>query len=267
MEPIRYRTSSPAGDLISFLAGIKKMYEDTGSKGIVYQRVGMPGVSYSDSIHPFENEEKEPVTMNRYMFDMLQPLLKSQPYIEDFIEHRGEEVDFDFDLIRMERYTNQPHASLNRWFNYVFPQMASDLSKKWLLFEESPFNTHKPFGILNFTQRHRNHFVNYFFLKPHQEHLVFAGLQKERDIFCRTWDLDIPLLQVDNFLDLAKAINGCRFFMGNASMCFQIAEATKCKRMLEIFPVMPNVIPIGEYALDYYHQGAAEYYFNQLINE
>lgn len=263
---VTFKTSSPAGDLISYLSGMKKIYEGTGKKALVYQRLNMPGISYLGSIHPFENEEGEPVCMNRYMFDGLYPLLKSQEYIEDFVEYKGEEVQFDLDHLRLQQYTNQPNGSLNRWPSYVFPDMACDLSKRWITIPESITNPYKDKIIINYTARHRNHILNYYFLKEHQDKMIFAGLQKERDIFCKTWDLDIPLLQVDNFLELAKAINGCKFFMGNASFCFQLAEATKCKRILEIFPLHPNVIPCGENAYDAYHQIPLEYFFNKLLN-
>jgi len=263
---ISYKSSSPAGDLISFLAGIKQIWKQTSKKGIVYQRLNMVGVSYAGSVHPFETDDKEPVCMGKYMFDMLKPLIKSQPYIEDFVEYAGEKVDFDFDLIRQAIFTNQPNGSLNRWFNYVFPQMTSDLSKTWV---EIPETINNPYGdkvIINFTQRHRNHNITYHFLKQYQDKIVFAGLQKERDLFCKQWDLDIPLLQVDNFYELAKIISGCKFYLGCQSFCFQLAEATKVPRILECFPMMPNVIPIGEKAYDFYHQGAVEFYVHNLIN-
>lgn len=263
---ISYKTSSPAGDLISFLAGFRQVYRDTGKKALVYQRLNVPGMSYEGSAHPFKDDQGLPVTMNRYMFDMLYPLLKSQEYIEDFLEYKGEEITFDMDKIRMERFTNQPNGSLNRWPFYVFPDLTCDLSQKWLLFEKGIKDRYKDFVVINFTLRHRNYWPTYYFLKPFQERLIFAGLKEERDIFCKTWDLDIPHLQVDNFLELAKTINGCKFFLGNASMCFQIAEATKCKRILETFPVHPNIIPIGEHAHDYYHQQHLEFCFHKLIS-
>ena len=169
-------------------------------------------------------------------------------------------MDIDFDLIRQERYTNQPRGSLNRWFNYVFPQMASDLSQPYLNVKAKKNDK----IIINFTQRYRNHLINYFFLKEHQDKLVFAGLENERDLFCRTWDLDIPRLEVDDFYQLAAWIKGCKFFLGNQSFCFQLAEAMKVNRILELFPMMPNVIPVGNGGYDFYHQGSLDYYFNKL---
>lgn len=265
-DTISYKTSSPAGDLISFLAGIKQVYEDTGKKAIVYQRLGMPGISYTDSIHPFQDEQNQPICMNQYMFDGLCPLLKSQEYIEDYLVYNGEEVQFDMDCIRLERFTNQPNGSLNRWFFYIYPDMACDLSRKWIDVPRGVMEKYDDKIVINFTARHRNHLLTYHFLKPHQEHLIFAGLKQERDMFCKTWGLDITLLEIDNFLELTKNISGCKFFMGNASFCFQLAEATKIPRLLEIFPIHPNVIPVGENAYDAYHQIPMEYFFNKLLN-
>jgi len=261
---IRYKTSSPCGDLISYLAGIKKMYSDTGKKALIYQRLDMVGAGYNGSIHPFNSEDGEPVCFTRYMFDMVRRLLITQDYVEDYIVYDGQEVDFDMDKTRLETFTNQPLGSLNRWPFYVFPQMATDLSKPYISVPQE--TAYKDKVIINFTQRYRNHFLNYFFLKNHKDNLIFAGTQKERDLFCKQWDLDIPLLQIDDFYDYAKVINGCKFFMGNQSMGFQIAEAIKAPRLLEIFQLMPNVIPIGENAFDAYHQVPMEYFFSKLLN-
>lgn len=265
-EYITYKTSSPSGDLISFTSGFKKMYEETGKKAIVYQRIGMQGISYSESIPAFSNDEGEPICMPNNMFQMLRPLLLSQEYIQDYVEWKGEQVDFDMDLIRQERFTNQPKGSLNRFFNYVFPQMASDLSKPYIIIDKETNNRCQGKVLVNITQRHRNYYVTYFFLKEFQDYLVFTGLEKERDVFCKTWGLDIPLLKVDNFLDLTNCLKGCRFLLANASMVFQIAEAIKIPRILEIFPMMPNVIPVGADAYDAYHPDAIQYYFHKLIN-
>jgi len=260
---ISYKSSSPAGDCISFLAGIKQMYKETGKKGILYQRLNMIGAGYQDSIHPYKNESGDPVCMTKEVFGMLRPLLLSQEYIEDYVVYDGQEIDMDFDLVRFERATLQPRYSLNRWYSLVFPQMVSDLSKAWV--DVSSGVTGKV--IINFTQRYRHHVVSYAFLKNHQNNIVFAGLKNERDLFCEQHGLDIPLLEVKDFLELAEIIKGSMFFMGNQSFCYQLAESMKVPRILELFPMMPNIIPIGEKAYDFISQDAAEYYFDKLINK
>lgn len=259
---IAMKTSSPCGDVLSFLAGIRQMYKETGKKGILYQRLGMIGGGYPDSIHPYQNESGEPICMTKEVFDRLRPLLLSQEYIEDYVVYDGQEVFFDFDIIRLNVFTGQPKSSLNRWFNHAFPQMASDLSESWV---DIPYEENGKV-LVNFTQRYRNHIISYAFLKKYKDKIVFAGLKNERDLFCEQHGLDIPLLEVKDFLELAKFIKGSKFFMSNASMGFQIAEATKTPRILETFPMMPNVIPIGKHAYDFYSQDEVQYYFDKLLN-
>lgn len=262
---ITYKTSSPSGDLITFLSGIKQLWAETGKKAIVYQHLGMIGGSYEGANSAYGDEQDNPIAFNQYAFDMMKPLLLSQEYIEDYCVYSGQVFQIDLDKVRMEVFTNQPKGSLNRLFNYVYPQMASDLSKKWI-----QVNTNDDFKgkiIINFTERHRNHLMSYFFLNKHQDKIIFAGLEREYKLFCKEWNLTlIPLLRVNNFLELSVNINSCKFFLGNQSMCFHIAEALKIPRILELFPMIPNVIPVGEYAYDYYHQQSCEYYFNKLLN-
>lgn len=264
---VRYKTSSPAGDLISYLAGIRQIYRETGKKAIIYQRVDMVGGGYIGALHPFSNEFGDPVCMPKSMFDKLRPLLLSQEYIEDFVIYVGQDIDTDMDKIRLEIFTNQPKGSLNRWPAYAFPQMATDLSEAWIELPDFFTPKYSTKVFLNYTQRYRNHSINYFFLKKYESELIFAGLPEERDLFCRQWALDIPLLIIDDFFELAQEIVGCKFFAGCQSFCFQLAESMKVPRILETFPIMPNVIPIGKNAYDYYHQQSCEYYFEKLMNE
>jgi len=266
LDAIKYKTSSPAGDCISFMAGIKKIWEQTGRKGVVYQLLNVVGSALGE-MRPFLDGNGDGVCMDRRMFELLSPLIKAQPYIEDFLEYNGEKVDFDFDLVRQERFVNQPKGSLHRWFNYIFPEMASDLSKPWLEWDTniSKDTFFKDKVVINFTNRYRNNFVNYFFLKEYQDKIYFAGLESECDFFNKRWGLSIQHLVDKDFKDFAETISSCKFFMGNQSVCYHIAEALKVPRILELCPILPNVIPVGENAFDFYIQGAVEIYFKKMI--
>lgn len=269
MDIIRCKTSSPAGDLLSMLPGMRQMYRETKRKAVIYQMLDMVGVGMMgmDSEHPFKNASGYPVCMNRYMFDMLRPLLLAQEYIADFIIYTGQEIDMDLDRIRLEVFTNQPHGSINRWVFYCFPQMSCDLSESWI--DAETLKTEVPLKpvCINFTDRYRNSVINYFFLKKYENYLLFVGLEDEYNSFCKQWNLKIPHIKVKDFLQLAGFMKGCKFFAGNASMCFQIAEGLKIPRILETFQLMPNVIPIGKNAYDFYSQASCEYYFDKLMNE
>jgi len=209
---------------------------------------------------------------------MVKPLIEAQEFVEEFKIYCGEAFDIDMDKIRMEIFTNSPNGSLNRWPFYVYPQMACDLSGIYIQTDNANhfnsllrdnrtwFRSDDLYdtAIINFTPRYRNRFIDYHFLKQYESKIVFAGTEKEREAFCVEWGLNLPLLHVEDFKQLAAVIKSCKFFAGNASMCFQIAEGLKVPRILETYHVMPNVIPIGEKAFDFYHQGGLEYYFEKL---
>lgn len=258
-----FKSSSPAGDLLAMLAGIKQLCGDLDKKAIIYQRLNWKCRGYQGANHPFKDGDGDEIAMNEYMFNMLRPLLLAQDYIEDYIIFEGQTFEYDLDQARMEKFVNQPLGSLNRWIFYVYPQMACDLSKPWL--KVSYRGQLKGKIIINQTDRYRNYLLTYFFLKNYEKDIVFAGLPEEHANFCKQWGVEVPYLDVNDFLELAESIQVCKFFMGNASACFQLAEALKVPRLLEICPMMPNVIPVGENAFDAYHQTHIEYYFDKLF--
>lgn len=262
---LRFKTSSPAGDLISLLPSIRQLYRQSGKKAIIYQALEVVGYTIPGFDQPFKNSNGESILMSNETFYNLKPLVIYQEYIQDFVIYKGQEVDYDLDDIRLKTFTNQPLGSINRWSFYVFPEMANDLSESWVNVHYFEGGISLDKVVLNFTARYRNNWVNYFFLKDYQDRLLFTGLPKEHEDFCKKWDLTIRLLQYDTFYELACAIKNCKFYMGNASMGFQIAEGLKIPRLLETFQVMPNVIPFGKNGYDAYHQGAMQYYFKKLI--
>lgn len=278
-EFITYKSSSPAGDMISYLAGIRQIWKETGQKAVIYQLLNIVGEGINGVPQPYTNEQGQSIMMGKEMFDNLKPLIEAQEYVESFQEYKGEKIHIDLDQLRGGIFTNQPLGSLNRYCFYAFPQMNCDLSEAWLSagksdnswFYAPPYKDYLTAQMnskiaINFTFRYRNNFINFFFLKKYEEDILFIGMDNEYDSFCKKWDLNIPKLKTDSFLELATSIQGCKFFLGNASMCFQIAEALKIPRILEIYQHLPNVIPTGKDAYDVYSQSAMEFYVDKLIN-
>lgn len=269
MEYIKIKTSSPAGDNIAMLAGVKQICKDQKKKALIYQRIGMVGIGYEGADHPYKDADGNPVTMNRETFEMLKPLIEAQDYVEFYLPYEGQPVDMDFDKVRLEHFTNQPRGSLARYLFHVYPQCATDLSKNWLTIPRHTLDdaiTWENMIVINFTFRYRNYLMDYWFLQQYQKRLIFAGLPNEHEVFCKEFKLDIPLLKVNDFEELVAVISLCKFFMGNQSMCYWIAEALKVPRILEIFTLIPNVVPEGEHAYDAYHNDEMKFYFNKLLN-
>lgn len=90
----------------------------------------------------------------------------------------------------------------------------------------------------------------------------FVGLQEEYEDMKKS----IPHLRyhpVNDFLQLAQLIAGCKFFIGNQSFPYSLAEALKVKRALEVNFENPNVIPEGDNAYDFCYQPQ----FEKIIRE
>jgi len=283
MDVVTYKSSSPAGDLLSILPGIRQIYRLTGKKAVIYQALDVVGVGVQGVSQPFKNQDGESIMMGIETFTMLRPLLMAQEYIEDFIQFSGQPIEYDLDEMRLKTFTNQPLGSLNRWPFYVFPEMACDLSEKWLdvdyvpVFEDISIDAagkkyipieefESGYAVVNMTSRYRNNWINYFFLKKYEKKIVFAGLPKEHSVFCKQWGLEVPILVLKDFYELAQILKSARFFLGNQSMAFQIAESLKIPRILEVCQLMPNVIPQGSGGYDFYHQQAVELYVHKLFN-
>lgn len=260
---LKIKTSSPAGDLIAMMAGIKHLCEEKNTKAIIYQRLNATGIGYEGAIHPFKDDIGDEVMMNEYMFNMLKPLIEVQEYIESFEIYTGQEYEIDLDKARLEVFTNQPRGSINRWIFYVYPQMACDLSNAWIYPKKLDVYGMSDVIAINFTFRYRNSIADYNVLKNYK-YIEFVGLPQEHEHFCNQWQLDIPLKKFNNFRDLAVYLKSCKLFLGNQSFCYQLAESMKIPRILELSPVLPNVIPNGINGYDFYHQQALEYYLEKL---
>ena len=69
-----------------------------------------------------------------------------------------------------------------------------------------------------------------------------------------------------NFLEMARLIKSSKFFIGNQSIAYPMAEALKVPRLLEAEPLFPVVQPVGKNAYDFYYQPHFER-FVKILNE
>lgn len=254
--------SGNAGDVLSALPAMREFYRKTGIKPILYLQEGVPAYYYEGATHPVKNADNEPVMLNAKMIEMLIPLLKAQPFIEDARTWTDEEIGCDLAQIR-ETNVGMPAFSLNRWYFYVYPDLACDLSKPWLEVPDSAKDLAKGKIIITRTERYHNN-ADYSFLKPYEDELIFSGTMREYNVFCMSYDLNIKKLTVDNFLTLAQAIKQSRFHITNQTMANQISTGLFHPAILEICTFAPNCIIMGEDRYDFFAQGALEYYFNLL---
>ena len=232
--------------------------------------VNVAGGYYAGAVHPTLDENGVQVTMNNLMFDMVKPLVEAQPSIERFEKFEGQNIDVDLDVIRGRTQVNMPHGMLAAWPFYAFPDLSRDLSQPWLtvpdLKKKSILKQVQGKVVVNFTERYRSQLVHYHFLKKYQNNLIFSGTDREHFLFMSKWGLNMPKLNIKNFLELAYALKNSIFLLGNQSMQWNICEAAKIPRLLEVCSYADNCQPwVGKDSEGYFYQEGLEYYFNEMF--
>ena len=221
-----FRHSGNAGDIIYSLPAIITLAE--GRNIHLYLNINQPrtGKMY----HPLGN-----VMLNEQMVAMLQPLLLQQPYIQSCEIYRDQPIDFDMDIFRQYPFNYRMH-SIARWYFLAFG-INADLGKPWL--QAPPDHRFKDSIVIARSHRYQAPGIDYSFLRRYPK-TVFVGLQNEYEEI-RNMIPTIEYHPVKDFLELAAVITGSRFFIGNQSFPFSLAEALKCKRLLEVYHISPNV--------------------------
>lgn len=259
------------GDLFAIMGAVKRYYEATKRRVKIAQQINLPAAYYQSATHPTTHDGVM-VTINQEMWDMVKPLIESQEYIHSFEKYEGQHIDLDFDVIRGKTFVNLPHGAIQAWIVYAFPDLAFDLSKAWITLNgKCPAKVSKQVKgkiILNFTERYRNNLIDYFFLKNYADDLIFAGTEREHFLFCNKWQLNIPRLEIKNFLELGYALRESRFLLSNQSMIWNLSESMKTPRVLEVCQFAQNCQPmVGADSYGYFHQVGVEYYFRVLYNK
>lgn len=257
-KTISFKHSGNTGDIIYALAGMKHICEKQNMKADIRLWLDRKGTYYEGAKHPLGE-----FIFTDHMYKRIKPLLMAQPWVHSVKKYAGQTIHVDLDLIR-QRDVNMPYGHIARWYFYVFPDMACDLSQPWIELPEDDSVDWSEVIIVNRTQRYQNPHIAYSFLRKY-ENVVFVGTQEEYQILLKQVP-NMRFVEFPNFLNLAYAIKHCKVFIGNQSMCFGIAEAVKAPRILEVCSFAPNVIPEGPGpAYDFFSQAAFEYYVNDMV--
>ncbi len=232
MKLITFKHSGNAGDIIYSLSSIMAICMEQGARAVIYIKLGVPS-TFTEKTHPTGN-----VMMNSVMYDMLYPLLMDQPYIANVEIHNGEPVDYDLDLFRKD-YKNLSAGNIQSWYSNSYPELRPVLHEANLFVR--PRKT--DYIIVNRTSRYNNVYIDYSVLREY-DNVYFVGVESEYKAMALHYK-KLEHLKVNDFLELAEYIAGCRLFIGNQSMAFSIAEQLKVKRILEQYIPAPNVIPQG----------------------
>lgn len=276
MEPKKFSHSGNIGDIIAAIPAMNTFHEKTGKKIHLDLICNVPAFYYDGAVHPTKSTETgEDVMLNEKMIEMITPLLSGQSCIESVGVIQYSDIQSKENAlkehVRLEiiRETNvgMPSLSINRWYFYVYPDLACDLSKPWLEVVDSEKDLAKGKIIITRTERYTNPNIDYSFLKPYEDELIFSGTMREYNNFCMSYGLNIKKLSVDNFLTVAQAIKQSRFHISNQTMANQISQGIFKPSILEVCTFAPNCIQLGEDRYDFLAQPALEYYFDYLYKK
>jgi hypothetical protein len=236
---ISFLHSGHCGDIIFSLPVIKELSKTHECN--LYIRVNKK-MSLPYLKHPGKN-----VYIDNRMLNIFLPLLKTQKFIHSVKKYDNEEIDINFDLFRelpVNILFNQP-----RWFFHV-SGVQVDLSEPYL--DVDPHKKIIDKIVIHRTFRYRNQFINYKFLKKYKN-LVFIGLKDEFEDLKKDVK-NLIFYNCEDFLEMAQIIKASKFFIGNQSIAYPMAEAMKVPRILEGCPYFPVSQPIGKNAFDFYYQ-------------
>ncbi len=245
--------SGNAGDIIYALPTIKKIFELTGASINLYLQLGKPL-----NLPNYNNHALNNVRLNKKMVDMLIPLIVSQDYIETCEAYSGQEINIDLDYFRAGVVPT--NGNIARWCSYI-TGVSPSLWKSWL--SVKPDASFADAIVIARSQRYRNLEIDFSFLNKYHT-MVFIGVKAEYDDMKKIIPA-IKWIQVDEFLQLASIIAGCKLFIGNQSFPYSIAEALKVPRILEISYEITNVFPEGENGFDFFLQDHFEYLVNSML--
>ena len=250
-KEISFLHSGHLGDVINALPVLKELSQK--SKCNLYLQIGKD--LERDAINYKHKGDK--IYMTERMVNMVLPLLKNQNYINQVEIFKDQKIDIDLDLFRkMPMNFNLDEV---RWYFHL-TGVHVDLSKQYLFAKKHQLIKNK-IVIMRSTRR-KNTFINYKFLKNFKD-VLFLGLQEEyNDLKKEIPNLDF--YDCKNFLEAAEIIKSSKFFIGNSSFGFTIAEGLKVPRVMESYPDFPVIYPNGGLGYDFYFQKHFEKICNKL---
>jgi len=240
-KEISFLHSGHLGDVINALPVLKELSKN--HKCSLFLQVGKP---LEEHIKGYKHEGDE-IYMTKKMVDLVMPLLKNQNYLDKVEEYNDQSVDVDLDLFR--KIPMNFNLDEIRWYFHL-TGVHTDLSMQYLFANEHP--TIKNKIVIMRSTRRKNKFINYKFMSKYKN-ILFLGLKDEYEDL-KTEIPNLEFYDCRDFLEAAQIIRSSKFFIGNSSLGFTIAEGLKIPRIMESYPDFPVVYPNGNHGYDFYFQ-------------
>ena len=240
--------SGQLGDLIYSLATIKELSKSHKCKLYIQINKPMP-LDYNDS--------SKKVFISKRSGDLILPLLRNQDFLNAVHIYKDEKIDINLDLFRDIPINLSFYST--RWFSHI---VGININVESTFLSVKPHNLIKNKIVIHRSPRYRNAYINYKFLN-NSKNLLCIGLENEfQDLKKEIRNLEF--YNCKDFLEMAEIIKASKFYIGNMSFQYIMAEGLKVPRLLEASPDFPVVFPVGPNAFDSYHQNHFEKFFNTL---
>lgn len=251
-KKLSFRHSGHLGDIVYSLPVIKELSKTHDCTLYIRAEKPMTSEYYK---HPSGN-----VMLSKNIISKFLPLLQKQDYLSHVAFWEEEEIDIDLDLFR-DLPVDFNFLS-HRWYFHI-AGVQPDLNQKYL--EVSDHATIKDKVVIVRSLRAQNYFADYSFLSKY-DNLLFIGITEEYEELKKSVP-NLEFYDVKDFYEMAQIIKSSKFFLGNQSFAYSLADGLKVPRLLEANPDFPVVYPIGEKAYDFYFQQHFEFYFDKLYND
>jgi hypothetical protein len=227
-----FKHSGDLGDIIYSLPTIKAL-----GGGVLYLDVTGGTLDPLMAKYAFEGQ----TSLNPASFDVLKPLLVHQPYIEDVRVWKGETITHNLDefrrLARADFKTNLAVLHLR-----TFGLDERLYNEPWLELRENCERLDKPV-VVNRTVRYQSKY--HWWLVNKQKFLhraIFIGHEKEHEVFEYTFRCCIERRDMNDALDIAKALCGAEVLVANQSFVMSLAIGLGVPYYQEVYDFSPNCI-------------------------
>ena len=207
----------------------------------------------------YKNHTSAGVFINDRIFNYAFPLLEKQKYLNKLQKYIDQKIDINLDLFR--DMPGKPSNS-SKWYFHI-TGVHADLHKPFLDTQEHDKIKNKI--VISRSLRNKNTFIDYSFLNDFCDQLIFIGLKDEyldlKKVIPELKHYD-PL----DFFEMSQIIKSSKFFLGNQSSPFAIAEGLKVPRLLENTYDVHEVEPTGGNCYEFFYQTHFEKFFYKLLN-
>lgn len=217
---MKIRVGGDLGDAVASLCAIKAVPD--GPHDIYF-------VDRRPAVAPFIEREH-----------IVRPLYEACPYVRAV---RISEDDVDLDLTTFRRhFSNKRTLAMSQKVHLEslgVDMSAYDQTSAWIPVIGKPHDR----IVLHRSPRYRNpHFPWKKLVQYFGDQCVFVGMPQEHDDFQKTVGTSVERMAFPNLLMLAEFAAGARWSVGNQSAPFNVFEAIKTRRILEVCLWQPDCL-------------------------